>query len=147
MDVRVVAPGGKHVRGDVVRNTATTTDEREGANCGESDARHVLPEMMALSCTWTCPPSSTPFTRIMSLKTWQLWATWAVSHQQVAVVDPCDSILFVGPAVDRHSFAKLIVIADFDGRVAIVVCLVLRFPSDDTAGPEAIVFDRSLSGP
>ena len=61
-----------------------------------------------------------------------------VRHQQIAVADPCAAVFLVGAAIDGDPFAKLIVVANFDGRARACVVLVLWLRANHDVRPEAV---------
>ena len=71
----------------------------------------------------------------------------AIGHQQVLVPDPRGVVLFLGTAVDGHSFAEDVFVPDLEAGRRSVVADVLRFPADHGAGEEAVsLADRRVAG-
>ncbi len=62
-----------------------------------------------------------------------------IGHQQVAVPDPRCSIVFFGTAIDRHPFAKHVVVADEQASFGFFVALVLWIGADDAVWQKAVV--------
>lgn len=70
----------------------------------------------------------------------------AVGHEHIVIADACDVIFFFSTAVDGHTFAKNVVIADDDLSLRFLPADILGISPDHAARPEAIVLsDRGIS--
>lgn len=63
----------------------------------------------------------------------------SIGHQHVAIADASPMIFLLGSATDRDTFAKEIVVADFDSGVGVgSKADILRFATDHTVRPEPV---------
>ena len=70
-----------------------------------------------------------------------------VDHQQVVRADAGDALLFFAAAVDRHAFAKDVIVADLDAGRAASERDVLRFAADDRERMDDIALAERRSCP
>src|SRR5882757_2361224 len=61
-----------------------------------------------------------------------------IRHQEISIAYPSDAVFFVGTAIDGDSFAKEIIVTDFNACRAALIAKVLWFGTDDRAGEKAI---------
>ena len=66
----------------------------------------------------------------------------AAGHQEIVAADRGDAVLFLGAAIDRHSFANHVMIADDHLRVAAAVTQVLGLAADHHARVQVIVLTQ-----